>query len=217
MPIYSFPVIGNPSTASTRSVMYALAAVLMSLLSGFGVVYLLGLIGVDSGKLFWLPVLFMAPAVVFAMFAVVRAESNREAHFRDMSMLVSDAIVLNSGIELSERDIRRMVDGDEITDAEAGVMRIEIQSNGRNRAMVLVRDAPSHVETNVKEYDLLSEYEDDLSNDKPADPAPSAKEEKHNGSSVYVSDDTTEIPVKPEKTPLTPMPPKLTPSKSLLS
>ena len=217
MPVYSFPVIGNPSTASTRSVMLALAAVLMSLLSGFGIVYLLGLIGADSSKLFWLPILFMTPAIIFAMFAVVRAESSREAHFRDMSTLVSDAIVLNSGIELSERDIRRMVDGDEITDAEAGVMRIEIQSNGRNRAMVLIRDLPSGEHNQKEDYNPMREFESDINESDSHASVDSPKEDKRAGSSLFVQDETTVLPKQPEKAPLSPLPPEEKASKSLFS
>lgn len=139
LPIYSFPTIGNPSSASTRSVMMALGLVVLSLFSGFGVMYLVGLLGVDSSRLLWVPILFAGPAVVFAMFAVVKDEAKREARFRDMSMLVSDALVFTTGLELNERDIRRMVEGD-VIDVENGTLRIEQQQNGRSSIMTLIRE-----------------------------------------------------------------------------
>ena len=139
MPIYSFPVIGNPSSASTRSVMMALGLVMLCLFSGFGAMYLIGLLGINTNNLLWIPVLFTAPSVVFAMFAVVKDESKREARFRDMSTLVSDALILATGIELSERDIRRMVEGD-VIDVEGGALHIEEQQNGRSSIMTLIRD-----------------------------------------------------------------------------
>lgn len=141
MPIYSFPSIGNPSSASTRSVMLALGLVMLSLFSGFGVMYLIGLLGVNASYLLWIPVLTTAPAVVFAMFAVVHDEAKREAHFRDMSTLVSDALLMATGLELNERDIRKMVDGDVITDVSGGTIHIEKQVNGRSSIMTLIRDA----------------------------------------------------------------------------
>lgn len=139
MPIYSFPTIGNPSSASTRSVMMALGLVMLSLFSGFGAMYLVGLLGVNSNNLLWIPVLFAGPAVVFAMFAVVKDEAKREARFRDMSTLVSDALVLATGIELNERDIRRMVEGD-VIDIDGATLRVEQQQNGRSNTMTLIRD-----------------------------------------------------------------------------
>jgi hypothetical protein len=139
LPIYSFPTIGNPSSASTRSVMMALGLVILSLFSGFGVMYLIGLLGINTNNLLWIPVLFTGPAVVFAMFAVVKDEAKREARFRDMSTLVSDALVLATGVELNERDIRRMVEGD-VIDIDGGTLRVEDQRNGRSNIMTLIRD-----------------------------------------------------------------------------
>lgn len=149
MPIYSFPTIGNPSSASTKSVMMALGLVILSLFSGFGVMYLIGLLGIDARNLLWIPVIFAGPAVVFAMFAVVKDEAKREARFRDMSTLVSDALILATGVELSERDIRRMVEGD-VIDVEGGSLRIEAQQNGRSSLMTLIRDEyPENQEDNL--------------------------------------------------------------------
>lgn len=147
MPIYSFPTIGNPSSASTRSVMMALGLVMLSLFSGFGAIYLIGLLEVNTNNLLWIPVLFAGPAVVFAMFAVVKDEAKREARFRDMSTLVSDALVLATGIELNERDIRRMVEGD-VIDVDGGTLRVEQQQNGRSSTMTLIRDEyPAEAQT----------------------------------------------------------------------
>jgi hypothetical protein len=119
--------------------MMALGLVMLSLFSGFGVMYLIGLIGINTNNLLWIPVLFTGPAVVFAMFAVVKDEAKREARFRDMSTLVSDALVLATGVELNERDIRRMVEGD-VIDVEGGTLRVEEQQNGRSNIMTLIRD-----------------------------------------------------------------------------
>ena len=120
--------------------MYALGLVMLSLFTGFGIMYLIGLLGVNASYLLWIPVLTTAPAVVFAMFAVVHDEAKREAHFRDMSALVADALIMATGIELSERDIRKMVDGDMISDVTGGSLRIEKQVNGRSAIMTLIRD-----------------------------------------------------------------------------
>jgi hypothetical protein len=119
--------------------MMALGLVMLSLFSGFGVMYLIGLLGINTNNLLWIPVLFTGPAVVFAMFAVVKDEAKREARFRDMSTLVSDALVLATGVELNERDIRRMVEGD-VIDIDGGTLRVEGQQNGRSNIMTLIRD-----------------------------------------------------------------------------
>lgn len=112
---------------------------MLSLFAGFGVMYLIGLLGINTNNLLWIPVLFTGPAVVFAMFAVVKDEAKREARFRDMSTLVSDALVLATGVELNERDIRRMVEGD-VIDVDGGTLRVEEQRNGRSNIMTLIRD-----------------------------------------------------------------------------
>lgn len=162
MPIYSFPVLGNPSSASTRSVMLALGLVMLSLFSGFGIMYLIGLMGIDTQSLLWVPVLTTAPAVVFAMFAVVNDEAKREARFRDMSQLVSDALALSTGIELGERDIRRMVDGDVITDAHGGNLHIEEQTNGRSTIMTLIREEPAPLQQHWEDHNRhVEEHKDE--------------------------------------------------------
>lgn len=187
MPIYSFPVIGNPSSASTRSVMYALGLVMLSLLSGFGIMYLIGLLGVDTAHLIWIPVLSTAPAVVFAMFAVVHDEAKREAHFRDMSTLVADALLMSTGIELSERDIRKMVDGDVITDAAGGSLHIEKQVNGRNTIMTLIRDG-GHEDPVQDELDqIVGEMKVDVKD------TSTTKFDAHTGTAI--------IPVQEQKVP----------------
>jgi hypothetical protein len=179
--------------------MYALGLVMLSLLSGFGIMYLIGLLGVDTSYLIWIPVLSTAPAVVFAMFAVVHDEAKREAHFRDMSTLVADALLMSTGIELTERDIRKMVDGDVITDAAGGSLHIDKQVNGRNTIMTLIRDG-GHEDPVQDELDqIVSEIKADTKD------AHTTKFDVHGTS-------TAMIPVQQQKVPFgTPQKPESAP------